>query len=125
MYLRSNITEFDETNDYCNILNITKAILGATSKIKYNDPIECSNQYNHVMCTSMKNLFENSHVIPVEHYIYIVNILEKSVMNTLNCNNIKVNKIKQSFNYLNNQLIPFIFIILIILYFIKKKFKLQ
>jgi hypothetical protein len=124
MYLRSNIN-FYENNNYCNIVNITKAILAVTSKVHYYDKIECNNQKKIEICTSMKKLFENSYVIPHPHFTNIVNVLEKSVMTILSCNDIEINKIKQSINYLYSEVVPTFIIIIIILYIIKKKYKLQ
>lgn len=125
MGLRISNVNFYEVDNYCNLINVTKAILAVTSKIHYYDKIECNNQKKIEICTSMKNLFENSYVIPHPHFTNIVNVLEKSVMNTLSCNDIEINKIKQSINYLNNELIPFIIVIIIILIFIRKKYKSQ
>jgi hypothetical protein len=125
MGLRIPNINFYETNDYCNLVNVTKAILSITSKIHYYDKIDCRNQKKIEICTSMKDLFEHSYVIPHPQYTNVVNILEKSVMLTLDCNNIEINKLKQSFNYINYELFPCICIIIIIYLFLKKKYKLQ
>ena len=125
MYLRSNHSNLYETDNYCNVLNITKAILAATSKIKYYVPIECMNQKKDIMCDNMKKLFEHSYVIPHDQYAYIVNILEKSVMNTLECNEIHISRFTKTITYINYELIPFIIVIFIFLYFLLKKYKIQ
>ena len=125
MFLRSNDSDFYETNNYCNVLNITKAILGATSKIKYYSPIECINQKKDVMCDSMKKLFEHSYVINADQYAYIVNILEKSVVNVLECDKVQISRFTKTITYINYELIPFIIVIIILSYFIVKKYKIQ
>jgi len=107
--------------DYCNVLNITKAILGVTSKIHYSK-IECIDQTKDVMCKSMKDLFENSYVIPLPQYVNIAKVLEKSVMNVLECNVIEINKLKKTLIYMNYELLPYI-ILIVILYFLFKKNK--
>ena len=120
MYLRSDDLNGYETNNYCNIVNVTKAILGVTSKIEYYNKIECVNQKKEDICTSMKDLFENSYVLPTPHYINVVNILENSVMTTLNCNKIKINKFNQNIPYSNYEIILFLIISFVIYFFVKK-----
>ena len=119
MGLRIINIESDETYNYCNILNITKAILGVTSKIHYSN-IECIDQTRDNMCKNMKDLFENSYVIPIPQYVNIANILEKSIMNILECNSDKINKFKQSITYFNYEIIPLFILGIIVYYFIKK-----
>jgi len=107
-----------QRNNYCNLLNITYAILGATTKFHY-DKIDCIDQSKEDICKNVKLLFKNTYVIPSSSYINIVHILQTSLMNVLECNNIEINKVKTLlFNY---QIIPFIIIGFIInIYFFRK-----
>jgi hypothetical protein len=122
MGLRIIDTDSYEPNNYCNVLNITKAILQITSKIKYHNNIECIDQTNKNICNHMKNLFENSYVIPNPQYTNVVKVLQKSVMNTLNCDKTEISKFKQNITYINYEVIP-LFIIVCILYFLFRKYK--
>lgn len=114
-----------ETNDYCSILNITKAILGATSKIRYHKNIECVNQKKEEICKSMKDLFENSYVLPNPQYTHVTSILENSIMNILECDKVNISKFKQNITYFNYEIVPFIIFVILINYVFLKKIKKQ
>ena len=119
MGLRTTSNVDFETNNYCHILNITNAILSATAKINYDTRIPCIKQTKVDMCKNMQLLFENSYVIPTQQYKQIVNILQNSVMNILQCTNIEMKIL-----YFNYDIIPFLIIFIIIIAIIKKN-KLQ
>jgi hypothetical protein len=121
MGLRKTSTDEFETNNYCNILNITNAILGATTKINYHKKIPCVKQTKDEMCKNMQTLFEHSYVIPVPQYANIVSVLQNSVINSLECKK-KVEIKTLHFNY---DIIILVLFGIFINYFLIKKFKYQ
>jgi hypothetical protein len=121
MGLRTTSTDEFQTNNYCNILNITNAILGATSKINYYKKIPCDKQTKNEMCKNMQTLFEHSYVIPVPQYANIVTVLQNSVMNSLECERKSEIKIL----YFNYDIIILVLFGIFINYFLIKKFKYQ
>jgi len=110
-----------ETKNYCNILNITKSILGIASKIRYNY-FDCMNQNKYETCNYINDLFERSSIIPVPHYAPIVNVLEKSVMSVLECDKVKLIHYQNN-TLLNYELILFFIIISYIIYFFVIKYR--
>jgi len=84
--------------NFCHLLNVTYAILGYTSKINYRK-IECNYQSRDLFCYNINELFANIHVIPNPVYVKIVNLLELSLMNTLECSNKPSNIDILSFKY--------------------------
>lgn len=119
MGLRTTSSIDFDRNNYCHILNITNAILSATAKIDYDIKIPCIKQTKIDMCKNMQLLFKNSYVIPIPQYTQIVNILQNSVMNILECT--KVDMKTLHFNY---EIIPLIILFIFILIIVKKN-KLQ
>jgi hypothetical protein len=72
------------------------------------------------MCRDMQLLFKNSYVIPIPQYTQIVNILQNSVMNILECTKVDMKTL-----YFNYEIIPLLIILFIFLLIIVKKNKLQ
>ena len=119
MYLR-----VENNENYCHLLNITKAIIHATSTIDYyNLKIECKYQNRFDFCNNISELFSSIYVIPTSNNIKIVNILHQAIDNTLDCKSNKVNNIKiLHFNY---ELIPLLLIGFIVGYMILVKNKIK
>jgi hypothetical protein len=122
MYLR--VENYNE--NYCHLLNITKAILYATSKFNSIDVyLECTNQNRYDFCNNITNIFSNIYIIPTSNNIKIVNILQSAITNTLQCDKIN-NKIKNikilQFNY---DIIPFLFFIFLIAFWVLLKNKIK
>lgn len=113
MFLRSDIKE-----NYCHLLNITKAILNAASNNDYNKKISCNYLDKYEFCNNINELFSNTYVEPTSYNIKFVNILQKSIMNTLQCDTINT----PSFNYF---VIPTYICILFIIFVVLKKIKVK
>ena len=120
MYLR--VESYNE--NYCHLLNITKAILYATSKFNSIDVyLECKNQNRYDFCNNITNIFSKIYIIPTSNNVKIVNILQSAITNTLQCD--KINNIKiLHFNY---DIIPFILFTILIVFWVilKNKIKLN
>lgn len=106
-----------ETNDYCNILNITYSILNVATNSPNYDKIPCINQNKEDICKNVKILFDTSYIIPIPNYVNIINVLQNSVMNVLECNKVEIN---HKFNY---SIISFIMIIFMIYILLIRKLK--
>ena len=108
MRLRSNIITFLPYNEnYCHLLNITNAILGVTTQVEYYEKIPCENQPKNIFCDNINKLFSNV-IILQQPYNKVVDVLNKSLSNTLDCNNTVTN------NTYHYELIPIMVIALII-----------
>jgi len=105
--------------NYCLLLNVTNAILGYTSKINYKR-IECNYQTRDSFCNNLNELFANIHVIPNPSFVKIVNLLENSLMNGLECSN-KPSKIHTL--HFNSEIFIIIGIAIIIVFMARFKIK--
>ena len=74
------------TENYCHLLNVTKSILSITAKVNNNIYISCANQTKESICNNINILFLNSFVIPNSNYVKVIDMLQKSLINTLQCN---------------------------------------
>jgi len=113
--------------NYCHLLNITNAILSYTSKYYYKY-IECQSQSRETFCNNINELFSDVYIIPNPSYIKIVNLLERSLMNTLECSkyNNKFISNKTHILYFNSDIIYIIIIAFLLAFsilYINKTFK--
>jgi hypothetical protein len=87
MRLRSNIIPFiPYKENYCHLLNITNAILGITTQVEYYEKIPCENQPKNIICDNINKLFSNV-IILSPPYVKVIDVLNRSLTNTLDCNN--------------------------------------
>ena len=115
MRLRSTITPFIPYNEnYCHILNITNAILGVTTQVVHYKKIPCENQPKNIFCDNINKLFSNV-IILNPPYIKVVDVLNKSLSNTLDCNNTVTN------NTYHYELIPIMILALVIVRLLSRR----
>jgi hypothetical protein len=116
--LRSIIINNYSKENYCNLINVTTAILGLTSKMTYAEKIPCINQNISELCNNINNLFSTIYVIPNPQFIKVTNLLHDSLINTLNCNKIEIKNVVIKNLHFNFKLIPIAIVIYLILKYI-------
>jgi hypothetical protein len=81
MYLRSDNSIVE---NYCHLLNITKSILGSISVFDH-DNIPCKHQNRQEFCKNIMSLFSRISIEPITINLRIINVLQNSLINTLEC----------------------------------------
>jgi hypothetical protein len=107
--------------NYCHLLNITKAILNVATNIDYNKKIPCNYINKNEFCNNINELFLNTYIEPTSHNMKFINVLQKSITNTLQCDNIIHSNVSNN-NYF---FILKLLFLLVSMYIIIKKCKIK